>query len=97
MKDLGPLEYFLGIQASHYDHGLHLCQSKYKIDLLHHTKMMGAKPYVAPGVSSTKISWQWGGSATLHLGKGSGSTTFFFVLINIKKPPKLPTVFKLAI
>jgi hypothetical protein len=52
--------------------------------------MMGAKPHVAPRVSSTKISWHWGGSAALHLGKGSGGSAypfffFFFFFFFLKK------------
>jgi hypothetical protein len=34
MKDLGPLSFFLGIQASRDKHGLHLHQGKYITELL---------------------------------------------------------------
>lgn len=44
VKDLVPLHYFLGIQAHHAKHGLHLHQSKYILDHLHHIKMIGCKP-----------------------------------------------------
>jgi len=47
--------------------------------------MMGAKPHVAPRVSSTKISWHWGGSAALHLGKGSGGSASPFFFFFLKK------------
>jgi len=39
MKDLGPLGYFLGIQATRDCNGLHLRQTKYVLDLL---KRIGA-------------------------------------------------------
>lgn len=37
VKDLGSLNYFLGIQAHRDSKGLHLRQSKYTGDLLHRT------------------------------------------------------------
>lgn len=43
MKDLGDLNYFLGIQAFWTSSGLHLQQSKYIVDLLNRSKMLGAK------------------------------------------------------
>lgn len=56
LKDLGPLGYFLGVQATRTSHGLHLCQSKYILDLLERVKMTGAKPYSALFVSGSKLS-----------------------------------------
>lgn len=56
MKDLGFLHYFLGIQAICTAAGLHLCQSKYVVDLLHHVKMDEAKPYAAPCLAGSKMS-----------------------------------------
>jgi hypothetical protein len=56
MKDLGDLRFFLGMQAHHDSHGLHIRQSKYIINLLHKSSMAGAKPYAAPTVSSSKLS-----------------------------------------
>jgi hypothetical protein len=44
MKDLLFLSFFLGIQAFRNQHGLHLNQQKYVTNLLHLTKMAGAKP-----------------------------------------------------
>jgi len=43
VKDLGPLSYFLGIQATWLPHTLYLNQSKYITDLLYKTHMEGAK------------------------------------------------------
>ena len=56
MKDLGPLHYFLGVQAFRDQNGLYLTQTKYISDILHRTKMVGAKPYSAPTVSGSKMS-----------------------------------------
>ncbi|RVW13866.1 Retrovirus-related Pol polyprotein from transposon RE1 [Vitis vinifera] len=56
MKDLGPLGYFLGIQASRDSSGLHLRQSKYIGDLLQRTKMAGAKPASSPCTTGLKLS-----------------------------------------
>jgi hypothetical protein len=56
IKDLGPLSYFLGMQAYRTSNGLHLTQSKYIVDLLHRANMVGAKPYNSPCISGSKLS-----------------------------------------
>ena len=56
VKDLGSLSYFLGVEADRNSQGLHLCQNKYICDLLHRTKMVGAKPLASPIVTGTKLS-----------------------------------------
>jgi hypothetical protein len=56
IKDLGPLHYFLGVQAFRDQNGLYLTQTKCISDILHRTKMVGAKPYSAPTVSGSKMS-----------------------------------------
>jgi len=56
VKDLGSLSYFLGVEADRTSQGLHLCQTKYICDLLHRTKMAGAKPLASPTVTGTKLS-----------------------------------------
>lgn len=33
-KDLGPLHYFLRVEARHQAHGIHLLQSKYNFEIL---------------------------------------------------------------
>ena len=35
MKDLGPVHYFMGIEATQTTIGLCICQTKYILDLLH--------------------------------------------------------------
>ncbi|RVW86355.1 Retrovirus-related Pol polyprotein from transposon RE1 [Vitis vinifera] len=47
--DLGPLSYFLGIQAHQLGSVLHLTQHKYIIDLLKRTQMETSKPAPTPG------------------------------------------------
>lgn len=44
MKDLGPLNYFLGIEVHRAPSNMYLTQTKYVFDLLHMTKMHDAKP-----------------------------------------------------
>ncbi|XP_050125722.1 uncharacterized mitochondrial protein AtMg00810-like [Malus sylvestris] len=44
MKDLGPLNYFLGVEVKYVDDQMHLSQAKYALDLLQHTKFLDAKP-----------------------------------------------------
>jgi hypothetical protein len=56
IKDLGELSYFLGIQATRDNSGLHLRQSKYILDLLDWTQMTDSKPYPAPCVAGSKMS-----------------------------------------
>ncbi|KAF5449959.1 hypothetical protein F2P56_030352 [Juglans regia] len=56
LKDLGPLSFFLGIQATHNSNGLHLTQAKYIYDLLHRACMLGAKPSKTPVASGSKLS-----------------------------------------
>lgn len=48
MKDLGPLTYFLGIEAYRHGNGLFLSQTKYVTDLLTKTDMIGCKPIASP-------------------------------------------------
>ncbi|XP_062158954.1 uncharacterized mitochondrial protein AtMg00810-like [Alnus glutinosa] len=56
VKDLGPLPYFLGIQASRQLHALYLTQSKYVTNLLRRTHMDGAKPTSTPCSTARKLS-----------------------------------------
>ncbi|RVW28942.1 Retrovirus-related Pol polyprotein from transposon RE1 [Vitis vinifera] len=49
LRDLGPLSYFLGIQAQQLGSVLHLNQHKYIADLLNRTQMETSKPAPTPG------------------------------------------------
>ncbi|RVW43373.1 Retrovirus-related Pol polyprotein from transposon RE1 [Vitis vinifera] len=55
LKDLGEVHYFLGIQVSHTNNGLHLSQTKYIRDLLQKTKMVHCKPARTPLPTGLKL------------------------------------------
>jgi hypothetical protein len=44
------------VEADRTSQGLYLCQTKNICDLLHRTKMAGAKPLAYPTVTGTKLS-----------------------------------------
>ena len=52
VKDLGDIHYFLGIEVQRSAKGLLMHQSKYALDLLRKTDMLGAKPCETPASSS---------------------------------------------
>jgi hypothetical protein len=56
VKDLGGLNYFLGIEVVPYTPGVLLSQKKYILDILTRTKMSEAKPVSSPMASSTHLS-----------------------------------------
>ena len=57
LKQLGQLDYFLGIEVHHTPTGsVLLTQSKYICDLLHKTDMAEAKPISSPMVTNLKLS-----------------------------------------
>jgi hypothetical protein len=53
MKDLGPLHYFLGIEAHSSADGLYLTQSKYIHELLSRNSMLDCKPASSPMTSGS--------------------------------------------
>jgi hypothetical protein len=55
VKDLGTLNYFLGNEVHHYDHGLILTQEKYVCDLLNHTNMATCHGVPTPMLPSDKL------------------------------------------
>lgn len=55
LKDLGPLNYFLGIQITQTAHGLTLTQSKYASDVLHRFHMENSKPTKTPSCPSARL------------------------------------------
>ncbi|KAI5329077.1 hypothetical protein L3X38_028474 [Prunus dulcis] len=48
IKDLGPLNYFLGLQVLHKDGTLHINQLKYAHDLLKKANLLNSKPVSTP-------------------------------------------------
>lgn len=73
LKDLGPLNYFLGIEVLPKPNGLLLSQHKYIRDLLQHTQLDGAKVVCTPLAATSK----------LHLNDGTAaadSTEFWKVI-----------------
>ncbi|KAK3005577.1 hypothetical protein RJ639_016411 [Escallonia herrerae] len=48
LKDLGPLKYFLGIEAARGPHGLFLSQCKYALDILSESCLSASKPAAFP-------------------------------------------------
>ncbi|KAL5568579.1 hypothetical protein UlMin_025154 [Ulmus minor] len=60
LKDLGPLSYFLGVEASRTSLGIHLSQHKYIHDLLAKTKMSDVKPVSTPMSSTESLLLQDG-------------------------------------
>lgn len=55
LKDLGPLNYFLGIQITPTSTGIALNQSKYALDLLHKFDMDNVKPIKTPCYPSIRL------------------------------------------
>ena len=55
LKDLGSLNFFLGIQISHSKFGITLTQSKYAFDILYRFHMENSKPTKTPCCPSTKL------------------------------------------
>lgn len=48
IKDIGKLKYFLGIEVTHSNKGISICQRKYCTNLLTDTRMLGCKPVNTP-------------------------------------------------
>lgn len=56
LKDLGELNYFLGVEVSKVRHGIVLTQDKYTSDLLKKVGMSDCKPVATPLSTSEKLS-----------------------------------------
>ncbi|KAL5787032.1 hypothetical protein ACOSP7_003981 [Xanthoceras sorbifolium] len=56
LRTLGSISYFLGFEATRSAAGLHLCQSKYVVELLHKTNMANCKPCSSPLCLNTRLS-----------------------------------------
>lgn len=56
LKDLGEVDYFLGIQVKRTENGIDLSQKKYVTDLLCKTKMQYANCVSAPMTTGQKLT-----------------------------------------
>jgi hypothetical protein len=56
IKDLGPLEYFLGLRASYNSWGMTLAQHKYVLDLMLHVNMENCNPTPTSLVPSERLA-----------------------------------------
>ena len=56
LKDLGPVQYFLGIEAARSKIGIALNQRKYALEILQDTGLTGSKPFNTPTEQNIKLS-----------------------------------------
>ena len=56
IKDLGNLKYFLGLEISRSEKGIHLSQRKYTLDILEDVGMLECKPTSTPMELNHKLS-----------------------------------------
>lgn len=56
MKDLGPLNYFIGMEIHRTPQAIYLSQSKFILDLLKKTRMADAKPLTILAATGRKLS-----------------------------------------
>ena len=67
IKDLGPLTYFLGFEASSIPDGLFLSQVKYATNVLARAHLLDSKPVTTPMIVSQRLSFEGAPFADLTL------------------------------
>ncbi|XP_019058846.1 PREDICTED: uncharacterized protein LOC109116952 [Tarenaya hassleriana] len=60
LKDLGTLNYFLGLEIARSTQGISVCQRKYTLELLEEFGMLGCKPLATPMEFHQKLSQESG-------------------------------------
>ena len=53
IKDLGNLNYFLGLEVTYMEKGLFVSRSKYAHDILDRANLLDSKPVTTPLVANT--------------------------------------------
>lgn len=94
LKDLGELNYFLGIQVTRNTLGLHISQSKYIVDLLGKVNMQDSTPcstLMASGIPLTKADSELFSDGTLYR-----STVGALQYVTLTKPEITFSVNKLS-
>lgn len=55
MRDLGSLQYFLGLEIARSAKGISVCQRKYMLELLEETRLLACKPLSIPMDPNVKL------------------------------------------
>lgn len=55
IKDLGKLNYFLGLEISYTSDGLFICQAKYAHNILERANLLDSKPISSPLIAGESL------------------------------------------